>query len=780
MKNILLVLLLFATSIFSQWELQYSNPNYSFASVYFASIDTGYAIGYPNKILKTTDKGKTWFLLENPTGINLKSIFFVDSKNGWASGYNGIILKTANSGENWQAIPTGVGNHLWSVYFINKNVGWTVCSAYILKTTDGGYNWEVYNSNQPSLYSVYFINEQLGWACGDWGAILRTLDGGKTWLPQNINRNYSFYSIYFIDQFIGYAAGTDGGQEIIYKTTDGGVTWNLNYRYSMNLRLNSICFRDINNGWAIGNNNRILHTTDGGSLWMPIQSLTENDMYQSMHFIDKNNGWIVGSNGNVQKTYLQLNLPLNGAKNQSPKGITFNWVQALDVQKYILQVSTDSLFSTLAVNDSTITQPSKTISGLINGTKYYWKVIAKCNSGNNFESKVRSFTTQNSILGKFVYDNLNNSIIANTPIVLSNGSINIDTSITDNQANYSLSVPMDGTYIITPKITKPWDGVNAADALGVAKYFVGTYSLTGLKLKAADVNNSGSVNTSDALEILRRYVGITNSFPAGDWFTESPTITVNGANVVRDIKAICIGDVNASYSSLIAKTEGNIELIRDGRLSVKNQNHFICPIKMNKPVTLGAISLEIKFNNREYKIQSIESELPNFHYSINSDRIKIGMFSPDGCTVKNDNTVLRLNVSKISTEQNGFQLELISPSEINDIFGDRIQGVKLLVPSIENSVPMEYSLEQNYPNPFNPETTIKFALPLISEVTLTLFNTLGEKVQTVVSGVKEGGVHEVKIRSNNLPSGIYYYRLAAKSVETGTEFISTKKLIILK
>lgn len=78
-----------------------------------------------------------------------------------------------------------------------------------------------------------------------------------------------------------------------------------------------------------------------------------------------------------------------------------------------------------------------------------------------------------------------------------------------------------------------------------------------------------------------------------------------------------------------------------------------------------------------------------------------------------------------------------------------------------NGLPMSFSLEQNYPNPFNPQTTIRYALPAASKVTLEVFDLIGRRISVLVSGMQEAGFHEVNFRGDTLPSGTYFYRIAA-------------------
>lgn len=88
--------------------------------------------------------------------------------------------------------------------------------------------------------------------------------------------------------------------------------------------------------------------------------------------------------------------------------------------------------------------------------------------------------------------------------------------------------------------------------------------------------------------------------------------------------------------------------------------------------------------------------------------------------------------------------------------------------------PTTFSLDQNYPNPFNPTTMIRFSLPTASVVTLNVYNTLGEKVVTLLNGAMESGYHQVPFDAANLPSGLYLYEIKAG------EFSSIKKMLLMK
>ncbi len=94
--------------------------------------------------------------------------------------------------------------------------------------------------------------------------------------------------------------------------------------------------------------------------------------------------------------------------------------------------------------------------------------------------------------------------------------------------------------------------------------------------------------------------------------------------------------------------------------------------------------------------------------------------------------------------------------------------------SKNGTIPQKFSLSQNYPNPFNPTTVISYSVPEKSEVTLKVFNLLGQEVATLVNSVQNVGAHEVNFNASNLSSGIYFYTIKAGS------FTSTRKMMLIK
>lgn len=114
-----------------------------------------------------------------------------------------------------------------------------------------------------------------------------------------------------------------------------------------------------------------------------------------------------------------------------------------------------------------------------------------------------------------------------------------------------------------------------------------------------------------------------------------------------------------------------------------------------------------------------------------------------------------------------------NPSQyVQDTFKVEIGGVGIT--NISSEVE-GYELSQNYPNPFNPSTTITFSIPKSEEVTLRIYNSLGQIVESVINGDNlSAGKYRVDFSGENLTSGIYYYTIAS-----GT-FSETKKMLLIK
>ena len=92
----------------------------------------------------------------------------------------------------------------------------------------------------------------------------------------------------------------------------------------------------------------------------------------------------------------------------------------------------------------------------------------------------------------------------------------------------------------------------------------------------------------------------------------------------------------------------------------------------------------------------------------------------------------------------------------------------------QSPLPKEYALDQNYPNPFNPSTTIKYQIPADANISLKIYDVLGNEVDELVNEFKTAGFYEVKFNASKLTSGVYFYRIESDN------FTQTRKMLLMK
>ncbi|MFZ1292286.1 MAG: LamG-like jellyroll fold domain-containing protein [Melioribacteraceae bacterium] len=127
-----------------------------------------------------------------------------------------------------------------------------------------------------------------------------------------------------------------------------------------------------------------------------------------------------------------------------------------------------------------------------------------------------------------------------------------------------------------------------------------------------------------------------------------------------------------------------------------------------------------------------------------------------------------------------YRLYAFNADTVSEISGQLfVEVITITDVKQEIEIPNDYSLSQNYPNPFNPSTKIKFSLPEKSNVNISIFNMLGQKVGELLNGDFAAGYYEHNFNASNFPSGIYLYSIVATSTD-GKSFKNTKKMILIK
>ena len=263
----------------------------------FLDETTGF-VGNNQGIFKTTDAGSNWFIVHN-SGKSINSITFISLLIGFAVGDQGFLYKTIDGGNTWSASSVNPNTNVTfeKIKFRDINNGIIVGGiAEIYYTNNGGTSWQLSSGmflpNPPYFKSVSFVpNSTIAYAIGSTmvgGLILKSNNNGISWtevtssIPSPIST--SLNDISFTSTNNGLIVGNSGA---IYKTSDGGLNWQLRISGTTN-RL--VAFQNINNqtAYACGSVT-LLKTIDGGETWRSLNSIADAN---NLFFINENLGWL--------------------------------------------------------------------------------------------------------------------------------------------------------------------------------------------------------------------------------------------------------------------------------------------------------------------------------------------------------------------------------------------------------------------------------------------------------------------------------------------------------
>ena len=271
-----------------------------------------------------------WLSQINPippsTTNGLGKVQFVSSTEGWISASNGNLLHTTNAGNVWNIVTpfpndtvTSSSDPANSMSWVNQTHGWKINwfgtsfndahGAVIHQTTDGGISWtkKILSTTAGDIgFQIQFTDELNGrvlvynFSNGN-AQFLRTTDGGNTWSP------FTGAGIfYFVDSNNGWAYSGFGPQGanppfIIYHTTNGGTNWNGQFEDTLQGSYHTMQFTDLNNGWIVGDNSKVLKTTNGGTTWTRVINTGIDPASESkcVFFLNGNTGWIGTNDGNI-------------------------------------------------------------------------------------------------------------------------------------------------------------------------------------------------------------------------------------------------------------------------------------------------------------------------------------------------------------------------------------------------------------------------------------------------------------------------------------------------
>jgi photosystem II stability/assembly factor-like uncharacterized protein len=294
--------------------------------------------------------GQSGWTNKTPSGtyVDFTAIWAIDSDHIWAVGSGGTLIYSSNGGSSWEDINTGYSDDFHTVVFLNVDTGFisgdpVEGNAFLLRTVDGGANWQRINlptntnthvneidflySESEDVYTLYatgglgnvwksqipgdswtqlaggcgngnfnscsFVDENTGWFVGTPDAsydysIMNTANGGTNFYEQTNPTERKLNGVSFINANKGIAVGLVA--TILY-TENGGTAWE--NRPNSGYRWQSVHMTSSGRAWAVGDNGKIGYSTDYGYSWS-MQNSDQNCELWEVHFINDNEGWIVG------------------------------------------------------------------------------------------------------------------------------------------------------------------------------------------------------------------------------------------------------------------------------------------------------------------------------------------------------------------------------------------------------------------------------------------------------------------------------------------------------
>lgn len=255
--------------------------------------------GNQSFIYKSTDGGVTWNQIFDGYKQSLygfiKELYFWHADSGYAFFGTSRILVTHNGGATWTVRNTASGGT--PMFFTNRDTGYLSASSQVIfKTVNGGLNWTSISipflGSSERIADFHFFNSLEGFAVSSSNRVLQTSNGGISWTQLNLLSNFG-RCIYFTDKDSGFIL-PNNSNNIIYKTTDAGVTWPVLTPPS-NLRKNMIRFID-NVGYIVGDGGTILKSTNYGNTWANLRIGSSFSFYSIVD--DKNNAlYAAGTTG---------------------------------------------------------------------------------------------------------------------------------------------------------------------------------------------------------------------------------------------------------------------------------------------------------------------------------------------------------------------------------------------------------------------------------------------------------------------------------------------------
>ncbi|MDH3268891.1 MAG: YCF48-related protein, partial [Ignavibacteria bacterium] len=625
------------------------------------------------------------------------------------------------------------------VYFIDNLTGWISemstlqTDSKLYKTMDGGYSWTLQYSSSENIFMVEFVNQDVGWAISgknametNYGTILKTTNGGSDWDVQLDAQGPAFVALEIIDLNSVWVIGDMrssgfGPSTVVYRTTNGGDNWDA-YTEFWSEAFKSICFSESMYGWLVGDGweeGLIFATTDGGDNWFGQLSNVPLGL-NKVCFTDNNIGYTVGDNGIIIKT-----TDSGGEWDLLTRG-TFNKLNSV----YFID------------NNTGWTTGGESI------------ILKTTNSGQDWNEQFR--LAEGSFMTSIFFIDENRGWVVGGEW---GSSFNTKVLKTTNGGIDWIGQSWEGDHLTSVIFIDQLTGWATEDLGKILK----TTDGGGYWNEVYDIGNYlGSTFFIDPNLGWAAGEGIYNTTDGGSNWIQQSSAVVHSIFFIDSNYGWAAGreENNNDVPELYRTTNGGIEWIDTNVLpplgwGVWGWLSSVYFSDMNNGWVVGTMGRPYNYYN---------GPIPK--------NIQLILHTTNGGESWTEQSLMTHNSlhSVFFTDNNiGWIV-----GEGGTILHTTNGGVSFVEEQEINELPMTYNLSNNFPNPFNPSTKIKYSVPQSSIVMIKVFDILGNEIETLVNEDKSTGTYEITWYAEQLPSGVYFYRLKA------SDFIETKKMLLLK